>query len=165
MQFVPSDSSTGYDPCLWIVTTYSVISKLAKHVFSGFHTFQIEAGQFCTFLIHNDSSVSACGKGSYGRLGLGDSNNQPFPTKLVFEPKHGIKKISSSKGSDGHTLALSLEGEVFSWGDGKLTPTCGCSWTRVQSPKDKCWLGTCVKHFYLLASKQELVCKLSLSVC
>ena len=91
----------------------SVISNLETD------TFQIEAGQFCTFLIHNDSSVSACGKGSYGRLGLGDSNNQPFPMKLVFEPKHGVKKISSSKGSDGHTLALSLEGEVFSWGDGK----------------------------------------------
>nr|KAG5688183.1 hypothetical protein BaRGS_021374 [Batillaria attramentaria] len=82
------------------------------------HCQQIEAGQFCTFLIHNDLTVSACGKGSYGRLGLGDSNNQALPMKLVFEPKHGIKKISSSKGSDGHTLALSVEGEVFSWGDG-----------------------------------------------
>ncbi|XP_067667414.1 probable E3 ubiquitin-protein ligase HERC1 [Haliotis asinina] len=79
---------------------------------------QIEAGQFCTFLIHNDGSVSACGKGSYGRLGLGDSNNQAQPKKLSFEPKRRMKKISSSKGSDGHTLALSVEGEVFSWGDG-----------------------------------------------
>lgn len=80
---------------------------------------QIEAGQFCTFLIHNDNTVSACGKGSYGRLGLGDSNNQPFPMKVTFEPKCGIKKISSSKGSDGHTLALSVDGEVYSWGDGE----------------------------------------------
>ncbi|KAK7467957.1 hypothetical protein BaRGS_00036800 [Batillaria attramentaria] len=94
----------------------------------------IEAGQFCTFLIHNDLTVSACGKGSYGRLGLGDSNNQALPMKLVFEPKHGIKKISSSKGSDGHTLALSKikcisagyrhsaavteEGELYTWGEG-----------------------------------------------
>jgi E3 ubiquitin-protein ligase HERC1 len=62
--------------------------------------------------------VSACGKGSYGRLGLGDSNNQPYPTKLSEVPKHGVKKISSSKGSDGHTLALTVEGEVYSWGDG-----------------------------------------------
>lgn len=84
----------------------------------GLCCLQIEAGQFCTFLIHNDFTVSACGKGSYGRLGLGDSNNQPYPMKLTFEPKRSIKKISSSKGSDGHTLALSTEGEVFSWGDG-----------------------------------------------
>ncbi|XP_070543560.1 probable E3 ubiquitin-protein ligase HERC1 isoform X2 [Ptychodera flava] len=77
----------------------------------------IEAGQYCTFVISVDGSVRACGKGSYGRLGLGDSNNQPQLKKLNFET-HVIRKISSSKGSDGHTLALSAEGQVFSWGDG-----------------------------------------------
>ncbi|XP_059169765.1 probable E3 ubiquitin-protein ligase HERC1 isoform X3 [Physella acuta] len=79
---------------------------------------QVEAGQFCSFLLHPDGSVSACGKGSYGRLGLGDSNNQTMPRKLTFDPPAVIKKISSSKGSDGHTLALTTDGELFSWGDG-----------------------------------------------
>lgn len=79
---------------------------------------QVEAGQYCTFLIHNDGAVSACGKGSYGRLGLGDSNNQTQPKKLNFDPHAVIRKISSSKGSDGHTLALTANGEVYSWGDG-----------------------------------------------
>ncbi|XP_035829751.1 probable E3 ubiquitin-protein ligase HERC1 isoform X3 [Aplysia californica] len=79
---------------------------------------QVEAGQFCSFLLHPDGSVSACGKGSYGRLGLGDSNNQTTPRKLAFDPPRVVKKISSSKGSDGHTLALTTEGELFSWGDG-----------------------------------------------
>lgn len=65
-----------------------------------------------------DGSVRACGKGSYGRLGLGDSNNQSTLKKLTFEPHRSIKKVSSSKGSDGHTLAFTTEGEVFSWGDG-----------------------------------------------
>lgn len=80
--------------------------------------FQIEAGQYCTFVISSDGSVRACGKGSYGRLGLGDSNNQSTLKKLTFEPHRAIKKVSSSKGSDGHTLAFTSEGEVFSWGDG-----------------------------------------------
>lgn len=79
---------------------------------------QIEAGQYCTFVISSDGSVRACGKGSYGRLGLGDSNNQSTLKKLTFEPHRTIKKVSSSKGSDGHTLAFTTEGEVFSWGDG-----------------------------------------------
>lgn len=61
-----------------------------------------------------DGSVKACGKGSYGRLGLGDSNNQSMPKKLVLEPHRNIKKVSSSKGSDGHTLAITVEGEVRS---------------------------------------------------
>lgn len=29
-------------------------------------------------------------------------------------------QVSSSKGSDGHTLALSRDGKVYSWGDGML---------------------------------------------
>lgn len=61
-----------------------------------------------------DGSVKACGKGSYGRLGLGDSNNQSMPKKLVLEPHRNMKKVSSSKGSDGHTLAITVEGEVTS---------------------------------------------------
>lgn len=60
--------------------------------------------------------MSACGKGSYGRLGLGDSNNQATPKKIAIDGK--VKKISSSKGSDGHTLALTDTGLVYSWGDG-----------------------------------------------
>uniref|UniRef100_UPI003AAEB7BA probable E3 ubiquitin-protein ligase HERC1 n=1 Tax=Centroberyx gerrardi TaxID=166262 RepID=UPI003AAEB7BA len=79
----------------------------------------IEAGQYCTFSVSADGSVKACGKGSYGRLGLGDSNNQSMPKKLVLEPHRNMRKVSSSKGSDGHTLAVTVEGEVFSWGDGE----------------------------------------------
>uniref|UniRef100_A0A8C4H0W8 HECT-type E3 ubiquitin transferase n=1 Tax=Dicentrarchus labrax TaxID=13489 RepID=A0A8C4H0W8_DICLA len=79
----------------------------------------IEAGQYCTFSVSADGSVKACGKGSYGRLGLGDSNNQSMPKKLVLEPHRNMKKVSSSKGSDGHTLSITIEGEVFSWGDGE----------------------------------------------
>ncbi|XP_075226553.1 putative E3 ubiquitin-protein ligase HERC1 isoform X4 [Lycorma delicatula] len=77
---------------------------------------QVEAGQYCTFVIHNNGEMSACGKGSYGRLGLGDSNNQSTPKKVCVDAR--IKKVSSSKGSDGHTLALSEHGQVYSWGDG-----------------------------------------------
>ncbi|XP_057674688.1 probable E3 ubiquitin-protein ligase HERC1 isoform X1 [Corythoichthys intestinalis] len=86
----------------------------------GFNDAQmIEAGQYCTFSVSADGAVKACGKGSYGRLGLGDSNNQSMPKKLVLEPHRNMKKVSSSKGSDGHTLAITIEGEVFSWGDGE----------------------------------------------
>ncbi|XP_034166972.2 probable E3 ubiquitin-protein ligase HERC1 isoform X4 [Pangasianodon hypophthalmus] len=89
--------------------------KLAQ----GFSDAQvIEAGQYCTFSVSSDGSVRACGKGSYGRLGLGDSNNQSVPKKLVLDPPRCMRKVSSSKGSDGHTLAVTVEGEVFSWGDG-----------------------------------------------
>lgn len=66
--------------------------------------------------MHNNGEVTACGKGSYGRLGLGDSEDQPTLKRVMFDSR--IKKISSSKGSDGHSLALSEDGNVYSWGDG-----------------------------------------------
>ena len=79
----------------------------------------IEAGQFCTFLLDSDSgNVSGCGKGSYGRLGVGDSNNQAKPKPVPIP--NTVKLLSSSKGGDGHTLALTVDGVVFSWGDGEL---------------------------------------------
>jgi len=28
--------------------------------------------------------------------------------------------VSSSKGSDGHTLAVTVDGQLFSWGDGEF---------------------------------------------
>ncbi|KAL1506224.1 hypothetical protein ABEB36_005622 [Hypothenemus hampei] len=77
---------------------------------------QVEAGQYCTFAINQDGYVTACGKGSYGRLGLGESSNQTLPKRILLDSV--VKKLSSSKGSDGHTLALTEEGHVYSWGDG-----------------------------------------------
>nr|XP_015798394.2 probable E3 ubiquitin-protein ligase HERC1 isoform X1 [Nothobranchius furzeri] len=95
----------------------------------------IEAGQYCTFSVSADGSVKACGKGSYGRLGLGDSNNQSMPKKLVLEPHRKMKKVSSSKGSDGHTLAITVEGEVFSWGDGEYGKLGHCNSATQKYPK------------------------------
>ncbi|XP_043542936.1 probable E3 ubiquitin-protein ligase HERC1 isoform X3 [Chiloscyllium plagiosum] len=97
-------------------TLEKILQPKLAHGFANAQT--IEAGQYCTFAISEDGSVKACGKGSYGRLGLGDSNNQSAPKKLTFELHRSIRKISSSKGSDGHTLAVTAEGDIFSWGDG-----------------------------------------------
>lgn len=77
---------------------------------------QSEAGQYCTFIIQFNGQIAACGKGSYGRLGLGDSTNQQQPKRVRLDCK--VKRLSSSKGSDGHTLAMTEDGQVYSWGDG-----------------------------------------------
>ena len=89
---------------------------------------RMEASQFCTFIIHADGKVSACGKGSYGRLELGEScgggvdatssagggGTQPRAVDIPGP----VKMICSSGGSDGFALALTEEGTVYSWGDG-----------------------------------------------
>ena len=58
-------------------------------------------------------------QGSYGRLGLGDSANQAQPKRVEIPTDSGVKMVSSSKGSDGHTLAVTVDGQLFSWGDGE----------------------------------------------
>jgi E3 ubiquitin-protein ligase HERC1 len=68
-------------------------------------------------VVHTNGTVSACGKGTYGRLGLGDSTNHVQPKLLALDGR--VKSLSSSKGSDGHSIALTEEGQVYSWGDGE----------------------------------------------
>ena len=58
-------------------------------------------------------------QGSYGRLGLGTSDSQTTLMDIdTFPGSPMIKKLANSKGSDGHSLAIDLNGEVYSWGDG-----------------------------------------------
>ena len=54
--------------------------------------------------------------GSYGRLGTGVSASSSRPVSVQFTAP--VRKIVSSKGSDGHSLAIGKNGEVWSWGDG-----------------------------------------------
>ena len=108
---------------------------------------QVEAGQYCTFVVHGDGTVKACGKvqhlasintcvqmymyihvvdmhvhtqGSYGRLGLGNSDNQPTLKEITDFPRGTVvRKLASSRGSDGHTIAVDTAGHCYSWGDGE----------------------------------------------
>ena len=59
---------------------------------------QCEAGQYCTFLILNSGALYAMGKGSYGRLGLGDSTNHATPQRVRFKDETDsikLKMVSS----------------------------------------------------------------------
>lgn len=48
---------------------------------------QIVCGQNCTFVVQNNGTVLACGEGSYGRLGQGNSDDL-----------HSLTAISSIQG-------------------------------------------------------------------
>ena len=57
------------------------------------------------------------GKGRYGRLGHGNSDDQTTP-KLV-QAFHGLSVVCVACGSgDSQTLAVTSDGQVWSWGDG-----------------------------------------------
>lgn len=71
-------------------------------------------------------------KGSYGRLGLGNSETQSSLKDINTFPENTlIQKIASSRGSDGHSLAIDKIGNVYSWGDGKFSHTHTHTHTRI----------------------------------
>lgn len=64
----------------------------------------------------------ATGYGAGGRLGIGGTESVAAPTLLESIQHVFIKKVAVNSGGK-HCLALSAEGEVYSWGeaeDGKL---------------------------------------------
>ena len=72
-------------------------------------------------IVTEGGNILMAGKGSDGALGLGSKIKNPSSTFRLIqnEEKVHFKEISCSKGEHhGHTLALSSQGEVFSWGDG-----------------------------------------------
>lgn len=96
----------------------------------------IEAGLYCSLLVHPDGSVQGCGKGSNGRLGLGDSENRPKLTRITTFPE-GVKifQISQAKAGDGHCLAITNTGQVYSWGEGSYGRLGHGDTVTVKSPK------------------------------
>lgn len=79
---------------------------------------KIICGQNCTFVIQANGTVLACGEGSYGRLGQGNSDDLHSLSVISSLQGFVITDLATSVGSDGHSLALAESGEVFSWGDG-----------------------------------------------
>nr|CAD7446271.1 unnamed protein product [Timema bartmani] len=62
--------------------------------------------------------VYACGEGTNGRLGLGHSNNISSPRQITALAQYVVKKVSVHSGGK-HAMALTLDGKVFSWGEGE----------------------------------------------
>lgn len=65
-------------------------------------------------------TVFTWGRGEDGQLGLGDTSDQDEPTYVDSLRGVGVRQIACGS---GHTVVLSTEGEVFTWGrgdDGRL---------------------------------------------
>ena len=91
------------------------------------------AGQYCTFAVLSNGTVMANGKGSYGRLGNGASASSSSPILIEFPAP--IRKIFTSKGSDGHSIAIGKNGQIWTWGDGDYGKLGHGDSTTQKSPK------------------------------
>lgn len=79
---------------------------------------QLIGGEQTLFAVTGDGKVYATGYGAGGRLGVGGTESVPTPSLLESVQHVFFKKVSVNSGGK-HCLALSSEGEVFSWGEGE----------------------------------------------
>ncbi|XP_056632300.1 E3 ubiquitin-protein ligase HERC2 isoform X1 [Diorhabda sublineata] len=78
----------------------------------------IAGGSKSLFIVSQEGKLYACGEGTNGRLGLGHNNNVPTPRPIPFLSQYVIKKVAVHSGGK-HAMALTLDGKVFSWGEGE----------------------------------------------
>ena len=68
--------------------------------------------------VTQDGKLYACGEATSGRLGLGiSSGNVPIPKQITSLSQYVIKKVAVHSGGR-HAMALTVDGKVFSWGEG-----------------------------------------------
>nr|GEV70481.1 ultraviolet-B receptor UVR8 [Tanacetum cinerariifolium] len=76
----------------------------------------ISAGEAHTLALTGDGSVYSWGRGTFGRLGTGSEHDRLFPIKVGFgSDPHRVKIVGVAAGAY-HSLALSDDGSVWSWG-------------------------------------------------
>ena len=87
-------------------------------VLSSLHPISIAGGSKSLFLVTHEGKVFACGEGTNGRLGLGHCNNVAVPRQLSALAQYVVKKVAVHSGGK-HAMALTVDGRVFSWGEGE----------------------------------------------
>lgn len=83
---------------------------------SNLRIVQVSGGESHCAALSQINKVYVWGNGSYGRLGLGFENQENYPT-LVEDL--GDKKITKISCGTFHTIALSEDGKMFSFGQNK----------------------------------------------
>ncbi|ESO89418.1 hypothetical protein LOTGIDRAFT_218809 [Lottia gigantea] len=85
---------------------------------SSLKCIQISGGSKSLFCVTQDGKVYACGEATNGRLGLGTNNgNVSVPRPLNCLSQYVVKKVAVHSGGR-HAMALTVDGKVFSWGEG-----------------------------------------------
>ena len=92
-------------------------SPTYSETISAVRPIHIAGGSKSLFIVSHDGKVYACGEGANGRLGLGHSNNVTIPQQIQTLSPYVIKKVCVHSGGK-HTMALTVDGKVFSWGEG-----------------------------------------------
>ncbi|XP_062251671.1 LOW QUALITY PROTEIN: E3 ubiquitin-protein ligase HERC2 [Platichthys flesus] len=85
---------------------------------SGLNVVQVAGGSKSLFAVTVEGKIYACGEATNGRLGLGlSSGTIPIPRQITALSNYVVKKVAVHSGGR-HAMALTVDGKVFSWGEG-----------------------------------------------
>ena len=108
--------------------------QLPKKVeaFAGRRVVTVSAGSFHSLAITADGAAWSWGHGAFGKLGHGDEERQLLPKKV--EALAGRRTVAVSAGTH-HSIALTADGGVWSWGSGTFGKLGHGDLQRQQLPK------------------------------
>uniref|UniRef100_A0A8B9DR32 E3 ubiquitin-protein ligase HERC2 n=1 Tax=Anser cygnoides TaxID=8845 RepID=A0A8B9DR32_ANSCY len=85
---------------------------------SALNVVQVAGGSKSLFAVTVEGKVYACGEATNGRLGLGiSSGTVPIPRQITALSNYVVKKVAVHSGGR-HAMALTVDGKIFSWGEG-----------------------------------------------
>lgn len=76
---------------------------------------RVVCGANHTLALKNDGTVWAWGRNTNGQLGIGSITSKSVPTKITWFSERNIFIVGIAAGSS-HSLAISSNGNVYSWG-------------------------------------------------
>jgi hypothetical protein len=86
--------------------------------FGGPRALSLAAGYAHTMVLTTCGAVWGCSEGFNGLLGVGDRANRHAPVRVRGEEAFGQSKVCMVACSFFHTVAVTEEGAVWSWGSG-----------------------------------------------
>ena len=88
-----------------------------SHVFGLEHMIDIAAGsRGHSIALHSNGSLWAWGNNMFGQLGDGTQTNRSIPVQVMNSNLSYVEDIKSIAAGHYHSLALTIEGNVLSWG-------------------------------------------------
>ena len=84
--------------------------------FAGQRVVAVSAGRNHNLALTASGSVWSWGRGAFGKLGHGDEQDQPLPKKVEAFAGQRIVAVSAEA---MHSLAVTADGAVFTWGKGE----------------------------------------------
>ncbi|XP_017887257.1 E3 ubiquitin-protein ligase HERC2 [Ceratina calcarata] len=94
----------------------------------------IACGSTYSAALSSNGELYTWGRGNYGRLGHGNSDNVTVPTLVSALNGHMVVHVACGSG-DSQTLCVTASGIVFSWGDGNYGKLGRGGWDGSKTPK------------------------------